>query len=144
MLDITSISAVITVFSVMVGVVFAIVELRNISRAQQMELIMNVFSRFATREFIIAWEKLRIRESKGYDEYVKKYGWVEVTQVSAMFEGLGVLVNRRFVDIDLVRELLSESTKMTWEKVKPMVEDARKQLPQRKRGEYIPVYQMWE
>jgi hypothetical protein len=75
---------------------------------------------------------------------MKKYGWVEVTQVSAMFEGLGVLVNRRFVDIDLVRELLSESTKMTWEKVKPMVEDARKQLPQRKSGEYIPVYQMWE
>jgi len=144
MLDVSSISAVVTVFSVMVGVVFAIVELRNISRAQQMELIMNIFSRFANREFIIAWEKLRTRESKGYEEYMKKYGWVEVTQVSAMFEGLGVLVNRRFVDIDLVRELLSESTKMTWEKVKPMVEDARKQLPQRKPGEYIPVYQMWE
>jgi len=61
-----------------------------------------------------------------------------------VFEGLGFLLHRRFLDIDTVRELLSESTKMTWEKVKPMAEDVRKQLSQRKFGEYIPVYQWWE
>ena len=55
-----------------------------------------------------------------------------------------VLLHRKFLDIDLVHELLSESTKMTWEKVKPMVEDARKQFTQRKFGEYIHMYQSWE
>jgi hypothetical protein len=64
--------------------------------------------------------------------------------VSSVFEGLGVLLRRKFLDIDLVRELLSESTKMTWEKVKPMVDDARRQIAQRKSGEYVPVYQSWE
>ena len=64
--------------------------------------------------------------------------------VASAFEGLGLLLHRKFLDIDLVRELLSESTKMTWEKVKPIVEDARKRLGQRKIGEYIPVYQWFE
>ena len=87
---------------------------------------------------------MRTREFKDYDGYMKKHGVADLMQVSGLFEGLGFLLHRRFLDIDLVRELLSESTKMTWEKVKPMVEDARKQLSQRKSGEYIPVYQWWE
>jgi len=144
MLDIPSISAVIAAIGLIVGVVLAILELRNIAKTRQMELIMSVYSRFGTREFIDAWEKLRTRESKDYDEYMKKHGWADVTQVSSVFEGLGVLLHRKFLDIDLVHELLSESTKMTWEKVKPMVKDARKQLTQRKYGEYIPIYQSWE
>ena len=93
-----------------------------------MELIMNIYSSFRTREYVDAWEKIRIRESKDYNEYIKEHGWADVIQVSSVFEGLGVLLRRKFLDIDLVRELLSESTKMTWEKVKPMVEDARRQI----------------
>ncbi|UCG35972.1 MAG: hypothetical protein JSV64_04895 [Candidatus Bathyarchaeota archaeon] len=60
------------------------------------------------------------------------------------FEGLGFLLHRKFPDIDTVRELMSESTKMTWERVKPMAEDVRKQLSQRKLGGYVPLYQWWE
>jgi hypothetical protein len=144
MLDIPSISAVVAAFGVIVGVVFALLELRNITKTRQVELIMNIYSRFATREYVDAWENIRTREFKDYDEYLKNHGWADVTQVSSLFEGLGVLVHRKFLDIDLVLELLSESTKMTWEKVKPMVEDARKQLSQRKLGEYVPIYQWWE
>jgi hypothetical protein len=144
MLDIPSISAVVVAFGVIIGIVFAVLELRNITKTRQMELIMNIYSRFGTREYIDAWEKIRTRESKDYDEYIKKHGWADVMQVSSAFEGLGLLVHRKFLDIDLAHELLSESTKMTWEKVKPMIEDARKQLTQRKFGEYIPIYQSWE
>ena len=144
MIDITSISAVAAVFGVIVGVVLAILELRNIAKTRQMEIIMNIYSSFGSREYVDAWEKIRTRETKDYNEYVKKHGWADVMQVSSVFEGLGVLLHRKFLDIDLVRELLSESTKMTWEKVKPVVEDARKQLAQRRLGEYIPMYQSWE
>jgi len=66
------------------------------------------------------------------------------TVASPVFVGFNVNVMHAGIDIDLVRELMNESTKMTWEKVKPMVEDARKQIAQRKSGEYIPVYQWWE
>lgn len=144
MLDIPSISAIVAALGLIVGVVLAILELRNVAKRRQMELIMNIYSSFGTREYVDAWEKIRTRATKDYDEYIKEHGWADVTQVSSVFEGLGVLLRRKFLDIDLVRELLSESTKMTWEKVKPIVEDARKQIAQRKSGEYIPMYQSWE
>jgi len=144
MLDIPSISAIVAALGLIVGVVLAMLELRNVAKRRQMELILNIYSSFGTREYVDAWEKIRTRETKDYNEYIKEYGWADVTQVSSVFEGLGVLLRRKFLDIDLVRELLSESTKMTWEKVKPIIEDARRQIAQRKIGEYIPVYQSWE
>ncbi len=144
MLDIPSISAVVAAVGVIVGVVLAILELRNITKTRQMELIMSIYSLFTTRGYMEAWEKIRTREFKDYDVYVKKHGLADFMQVAGLFEGLGFLLHRKFLDIDLVRELMNESTKMTWEKVKPMVEDARKQLSQRKLGEYVPIYQWWE
>ena len=73
-------------------------------------------------------EKIRTREFKDYEGYMKKHGVTDLVQVSGLYEGLGFLLHKRFLDINTIRELLSESTKMAWEKVKPMVEDARKQL----------------
>jgi hypothetical protein len=87
---------------------------------------------------------MRTRESKDFDGYVKSHGLKEFMQVASIWEGLGFLLHRGFLDIDTVRELLSESTKMSWEKVKPMVENARKQVSQRESGQYIPVLQMCE
>jgi len=147
MIDLSSINAVsgiLAAIGVLVGVVLAILQLRNIARTRQMELIMGIYSVFTTQGYTTAMEKIRTRELKNYDEYVKKHGLTDLMQVSGLFEGLGFLLHRKFLDVDLVRELMSESTKMAREKVKPMVEDARKQLGQRKSGEYMPVYQWWE
>jgi len=143
-LDIPSITGIVATVGVLVGAILAILELRNITKTRQMELVMGIFSLFGTREFIDAWERVRTRESGDYDVYVKKHGWADVQQVSSIFEGLGFLLHRKFLDVDVVHELLSESTKMTWERVKPMVEDAKRRLSQRKSGEYIPIYQWWE
>ena len=144
LLDIPSISAVIAAMGVIVGVVVALLELRNIARTRQMQLIMSIYSLFTRREYIDALEKIRTREFKDYEGYMKKHGVTDLMQVSGLYEGLGFLLHRRFLDIDTVRELLSESTKMVWEKVRPMVEDSRKKLPQRKSGEYLPIYHWWE
>ncbi len=144
MLDIPSISAIIAATGVLVGVILAIVELRNIARTRQMQLVMGIYSLFTTREYMGAWEKIRTREFKDYGGYAKRHGLIEFMQVAALFEGLGFLLHRRFLDIDLIRELMSESTKMTWEKVRPMIEDARERLSQRRSGEYVPIYRWWE
>jgi len=144
MVDIPSISAIIAAVGVIVGIVVAILELRNITKTRQMELVMSIYSLFTTRQYIDAWEKLRTREVKDFNRYVKEHGLTELIQVAALFEGLGFLLHKKFLHIDTVRELMNESTKMAWEKVKPTVEDARKRLRQRKSGEYVPVYQWFE
>ncbi|UCE28769.1 MAG: DUF3795 domain-containing protein, partial [Candidatus Bathyarchaeota archaeon] len=143
-MDIPSITGIVAAVGVIVGVVLAIMELRNITKTRQMALIMSIYSLFTRREYIDALTKIRTREFKDYEGYMKKHGLTDLAQVSGLYEGLGFLLHRGFLDIDTVRELLSESTKLTWEKVKPIVEDARKQLSQRKSGENVPVYQWWE
>ncbi len=144
MIDIPSISALVAAVGVLVGVVFAVLELRSATRQRRTELLVNIYSNWATREWASALEKVRTRESKDFREYAKEYGLTEFYQVMAVFEGLGHLMHRNLIDKDLVCELMNESTKMAWEKVKPMVEDARKRIAQRKPGEYIPVYKWWE
>ena len=113
-MDIASISAIIAAISVIVGVVLAVFELRNIARTRQMQLIMGIYTLFATQGFQTAMEKFRTRELQNFDEYVEEHGLLELMQVAALFEGLGFLLHRKFLDVDIVRELMSESTEMAY------------------------------
>ena len=83
MLDIPSISALVAAVGVVVGVVLAILELRNITKTRQMELIMAIYSLFGTGEYIGAWEKIRTREIRDYDGYVKRHGLADFMQVAS-------------------------------------------------------------
>ncbi|UCB60075.1 MAG: hypothetical protein JSW72_08185 [Candidatus Bathyarchaeota archaeon] len=102
-MDLASISAAVAAGGVIVGVVLAILELRNITKTRQMELIMSIYSRLSSREFLDAWEKMRTGEFKDYEWYVKTHGLADLNVVGWVFEGLGFLMHRRFLDIDTVR-----------------------------------------
>ena len=142
-MDVASISAVVAAVGVLVGVVLAYLELRNLVKQRRTELLMNIYSRI-DQEFAKALERLRTRESMGYNDYAKKYGLADIYHLGSVYEALGYLIHTKLVDKKLVCQTLSESTTMTWEKVRPMVEDARKQLGQRKSGEYVPILVWWE
>ena len=129
---------------VIVGVTLAYLEVRTLVKQRQTELLVNIYSHWATKEWADALEKVRTRESKGYSEYAKEYGLTEFYQVMAVFEGVGYLMHRKLIDKDTVCGIIRESATMTWEKVKPMIEEARKQLGQRKSGEYTPICQWAE
>ena len=130
MLDIPSISAVVAAIGVLIGVAFAYLEVRNLVRTRQTDLIMRLYSTFGSKEFQDALDKLRPRKFKDYDDYVKKYGWSDVAEVAILFEGLGVLLHRKLIDVSLVDDLFTGPIERIWEKVKPMVEGFRKQYNQ--------------
>lgn len=48
--------------------------------------------------------------------------------VVMFFEGIGVLLYRELIDIDLTEYIFSGPIKKTWGKMKPIVEDDRKKL----------------
>ncbi|UCG35915.1 MAG: hypothetical protein JSV64_04580 [Candidatus Bathyarchaeota archaeon] len=133
MLDIPSISAVVAAFGVIVGVVFTILELRNLVKARQTDLALRLYSHFGSKEFLEARRTVMELEFKNYNDYVKKYGRfgrVEaVSQVCMFFQGMGVLLHRKLLSISLIDELFSPiSIKIIWEKMKPVVEGWRKQF----------------
>ena len=126
MVDIASLSAVVAVAGVLIGVVLTVLQLRNLVKQRQTELIMKLYSDFNSLEFQKMWEEILKRESKDADEYQEKYGWAEYTAVGMFFEGLGILLKRKLIDIELVDDMFTTHIKWTWEKVRDLVIEARK------------------
>ena len=135
MLDIPSISAVVAAIGVLVGVTLAYLEVRTLVKQRQTDLVMRLYSTFGSRELQEAWLKSRIWEFEDYSDFMRKYDrktkigmetWVSLNSVASFYEGIGILLYRKLIDIKLVDDLFSTPIKLTWEAVKPIVDGQRK------------------
>jgi hypothetical protein len=126
MVDITEISAMVAAAGVLVGVVYYILDMRNQARIRQTDLVMRLYSQFTNLEFQKMWEQVLNREDKGYDNYIKMYGLVELTAVGMFFEGIGILLKRKLIAIELVDDMFTTPIKWTWEKIRNIILEARK------------------
>ncbi|MGA3192029.1 MAG: hypothetical protein ABSD73_05880 [Candidatus Bathyarchaeia archaeon] len=126
MVDVTEISAIVAAAGVLVGVVLTVLEIRNLVRQRQTDLIMKLYSDFDNIEFQKVWREVLNREAKDSLDYEKKYGLAEFTAVGMFFEGIGILLKRKLIDIDLVDDMFTTPIKWTWEKMKDIVLEARK------------------
>lgn len=86
MLDIASISAIVVASVAVVGVAFTVLELRNLVKARQTDLVIRLYSTFESKEFQEALDKVLVREYKDYNDYKKKHGWSDFMQVGIFFE----------------------------------------------------------
>lgn len=132
-MDITSISAVIAAISVVVGVIFAIFQMRDAAKTRHTELIiqLNPALKVTMREVIENMSKIWNLEFKDYKEYLEKYGDPlsnkELHQVVDFYSALGFLLYKQLIDIETIEYIISGSSKNVWEKVKPIIEGMRKQ-----------------
>ena len=128
MVDITEISAIVAAAGILVGVAYYILDMRNQTKVRQTDLIVNLYSVFATEEFQKEMFTLMTdTEIKDYNTFRKKYA-VNVPPTGLFFEEVGVLLGRKLADIGLISNLFGPLAMGLWEKTKPIVEDARRQL----------------
>jgi len=127
-LDIPSISAIVAATSVAVGVLYYSFQIRHQTKIRQTDLVMKLYSTYGSKEFQDALWKTMAREYKDYNDYEQKYGWPEVVEVGTFFEGIGLLLKRKLIDIQLVDDLFTGPVRLAWEKMKLMIEGARKHL----------------
>ena len=128
MLDVTEISAMVAAAGVMVGVVYYILDMRNQARTRQTDLVMRLYSTYGSKDFQEAWATVRELDFNDYNDFIKKYGWsAAMSEVCIFFEGVGVLLHKKLVDISMLDDLFTGPVKMTWEKMKPMIEGHRRQ-----------------
>jgi hypothetical protein len=125
MLDIPSISAIVVAVGVLVGVVYYILDMRNQSKVRQTDLVMRLYSTFNSLEFQKTWEEVLKREAKDLNDYEKKYSQAEVLAVGMFFEGIGILLKRKLIDIELVDDMFTMPIKATWEKMRDITLEAR-------------------
>jgi len=92
MVDVVTVSTIVTTVSVVVGVAFAIMELRHMARTRRTDVIMRIYESFRSREIVEAIFKIGGAKFENFDDYVKKYGLVDAVQVIEIFESVGILL----------------------------------------------------
>ena len=126
MVDIYEISAVVAAVGVLVGVVYYILDMRNQTRTRQTDLVMRLYSHYGSEEFQNAVDRFRRRNVKSINDYEEKYGLADFIVVGTFFEGIGILLYRKLIDIDLVDDLFTAPTKGSWNEMKDSIIEFRK------------------
>lgn len=135
--DPTSVSIILASASVIVGVILAVLQLRDQVRTRQAQLFMQLYDHFSRKEFarycqeiIYVYKYEDFEESQDKPTFLLGETDIEVAsivgEVCAFFEGMGLLVKRRLIDINLVAELLSSPLSWIWERLEKPIRRARK------------------
>jgi hypothetical protein len=103
--DVSTIATIVTTVSIIIGVIFALMELRHLTQTRKTEIIMKIYDGFGSREIVEAMSKVGTAKFETIDDYRKKYGFTEVTEIAVLFEGLGVLLEQNLIDIKMVDRL---------------------------------------
>jgi hypothetical protein len=128
MIDITSILAIVTTASIIVGIIFTILEIRHFTATRKTEIIMKIYDRFGSKEIVEAMNKVGMAKFENLEDYRKKYGFTDVTQIAVLFEGIGVLLEQNLIDINMVDRLFGPTVNLLWERMEPVIQAMRKGL----------------
>ena len=132
MFDVQTASIVIASAGVLAGVIYYALEIRHQSRLRQTESVIRLspFFNMNAREMQEAITQVCSIEYSNYDDYVERYsGKPEDTMLKMLgnyFEGIGILVSKKLVIADIVYSFWGSLIQSSWEKIKPLVADMRK------------------
>jgi hypothetical protein len=129
--DVSTVSVMVASAGVLVAAAYYVLQMRHQTKLRQTDMVMRLYTTFGSPEFQKASLKMRDMELADYDDYRKRYesdvesktAWLSV---AAFFEGIGVLVHKKLIDISLVDDLFSTPVIIGWEKIEHLVESERK------------------
>ena len=140
MVDITEISAVVAAAGVLVGVVYYVFDMRNQTKLRQTDLIMRIYATFESIEFQTAILRTTdLKFTRNREDY-EKFGpdaKAAFNSINLFFEGLGILVKRKLINMDMVDDLASTDIIWIWERHRPTIEGAREYLRRPQIYEYF-------
>ncbi len=131
--DIQTVSIAIASTGVFLAAIYYIFQIRHQTKLRQTDIIMRLHSFYNSEMFQKAVTIAFATDYKDYDDFVKKYGssapsdvQISLRMVGGFFEGVGVLISEKLLDINLVQKLFT--VEAFWEKAEPIVKGMRKQL----------------
>ena len=109
--------------SIMVGIGYYILSLRNQDKERQAQLFMQLYNRFVDPEFLDHITEPWNREWDDIDYFRQKYLDVEprrnLNMLMNFFEAFGVLLKKGLIDGDLLYEQIPTNAYTLWEKYEP-------------------------
>ena len=143
MVDVQTIGVLVTAASVTVAAIYYMFTLRTNQRnykatldTRQAQLFMQLFDRFAGSEFALNYGKIRYEicpklnnDPEELNRFIyqntnEKFNpevFLPLHQMTLFFEGVGVLVQKGLINIDLVERLFSDRIIWFWGMMKPRV-----------------------
>ncbi len=96
------------------------------------QLFMQLYSRFHDQDFMRRNIDIMNLEWEGFEDYWKKYGMVTNPQATSehysvgnFYEGIGLMVKRKLIDLEMVNDLMGGLVTRYWEKMGPVIEKQR-------------------
>ena len=130
-MDITSFSALVAAISVVVGVIFAIIQMRHATKTRTTELVVQLNPALqASVSDLAEASKIMSLDFTSYEDYVEKYGDPlsdkAFITIAAYYDGLGYLLHKRLIDTDTIEYILSGGITGSWKKLEPIIIGLRK------------------
>jgi hypothetical protein len=98
--------------------------LRNANKTRRTQMLMELYQAYRDPQFALAWGEMMNQEYTDFEDFWQKYGsetnreaWNSWQSVARVFNGIGVLLRRGMIDIDLVEELLANIVFISWYKM---------------------------
>jgi hypothetical protein len=130
--DIQTISIAVASAGVFAAAIYYIFQIRHQTRLKRTDIIMRLNTQYTSEGFQRATSRVLSSDFKDFDEFVKKYEFpsendvvISYAMIGSFYEGLGVLLSEKLIDINLCQKLFTVDT--YWEKAKPVIMGLRKQ-----------------
>jgi len=125
-LDVSTVSILVASAGVLIAAAYYVLQIRYQTKLRQTDMVMRLYATFGSTDFQEPYHKAQSLDFEGFENYVKKYGSdIEVQTalypVCAFFEGIGVLLHRKLINLDLVDDLLGTPIIWTWKRFEPMI-----------------------
>ncbi|TFH14243.1 hypothetical protein E4H04_10560 [Candidatus Bathyarchaeota archaeon] len=150
MIELSAIRDIVAIFGVIAGFSYYVLTVRATRRNQQQQLETRQAQFFMQirdnwdMDMIGRRSEIMVWEWDDYHDFIGKYGpdsnpeaWRKLISVGSFFEGLGVMVERGFIDPYLVDDLLSGPIIQFWEKTSPFFLEMRKVMNWPQAGEWL-------
>jgi hypothetical protein len=129
-LDITTVSVLIASAGVLIAAAYYISQIRYQRKLRPADMVMRLYRTFASMDFQKAYQKVQNLEFESLEDYKNKYEndsefEIAVMYVCLFFEGVGVLLHRKLIDLDLVDDLMSTDILYTWARCGELIKSWR-------------------
>ncbi len=129
-IDLITISTIIGMGSVLIGVIVSILSIRRFSRERKLSIFLEFHKLLYDKEFIQDVNEIQSWKWKHVGEFFAKYGpeadaeafskWI---RVDSYFDGISTLVHKKFIDADFIPESTAVSFIRHYELVQPTMEE---------------------
>ncbi len=131
MVDVGILANAITTVAVLVALAIAILQLRDLRRVREGEVILQASQMFAT-DFMDSYMTLQSLQFKDYQDLKSRYGGRSEESAFmksvSFFEGIGVLVKRGVIPIALADDFFHGITRVTWLKAEKLIQGHREAM----------------